>query len=415
MNRRTPILAALIFALWPLVARAAVVRTEPLYPAPAAPWSGAIGGALSLGTGASPLSLPLVSLASPALAPNGGFAPVVAQLEGSLSLTPAAFAALPLEQRRTALELAVEAAQGDLTQKAAELTTRARALSSPDKALDKEGRAELYQVVARLDEMRTRYGPLLQAGERSAVSDSYGRAAARAWAIRNALLNRSMKDAGAALNGAGRDQPAAPAAAAPAALPAPGKTARDLAAAMRNNAVGWKLRDLDHLLIGYGFTLDQGGKHRKYEFPGMKPEIVPRHTEVDPNYIKSALTAIARIESLRTGAPASRADAPASIDLEQLAVLLADEPKGPAAAAAPAPEAPSKRIAPAPRPAKPPARAPAPGADKPAAPADPARLLPATPRPPAEPKPEPPSASAPEPSDAFSRVLGRLKSILSPR
>jgi hypothetical protein len=394
-------LAALLLALWPAAARAAVVGAAPLYPAVSAPWSGAIAGALQTSPGAVPLAPGLTPLTSPALPPGAGYAPVVAQLESALKLTPAAFAALPAPQRQTALELAVEAAQADLGQKTWELAARAKALSAPDKALDKDGRAELYRVVAQLDELRTRYGPLLSAEETAAATDAYGRASARAWDIRNALLRRDMKDVGAALAGAGRDEPAPVQVA-----PEPGRAARELADAMRNNAVGWKLRDLDHLLIGYGYTLDQGGKHRKYEFPGMKPQIVPRHTEVDPNYVKSALEAIDRLASRRAPAPDGAAPAgaapPARIDLADLAVLLAEPAKKPAAVPARKPA-----VAPARKPAA------AKAAVPPRAPAA-VKLAPAEPRVQPRAEPVPPSPAAPAPG-ALERLRAWLKNSFTPR
>jgi hypothetical protein len=414
MSRTALLLAALLVALAPAVPRAAAVRTAPLYPAMAAPWSGAIGGALRTAGGALPLTPILLPLASPALTPDTGYAPIAAQLQDALKLTPTAFAALPAAEQRASLELAVEAAHEDLTQKVYELAGKAEALSSPDKALDKDGRAELYRVVAQLDEMRTRYGPLLTPEETASVSDSFGRAAGRAMEIRAALLGKSMKDMGAALAGAGRDAPAAAASAPVPALPPASSGARALAESMRNNAVGWKLKDLDHLLKGYGFTLKEGGSHRKYEYPGLKPEIVPRHTEVYPNYIRSALAAIDRIESRRApaAAPAAeRAAAPASIDLDELAVLLTDGKKPApkreqALPAGPKPAAP--RSAAPKTAAAPPVSAPAPApAPAPVA----ARLQPAAPRPEPEAKAEPPAPEAPAPS-GLDRVRAWLKGRL---
>lgn len=404
MSRRTPILAALLLALWPVGLRAAAVRSAPLYPAAAAPWSAAIGGALQMSPGASPLAPALMPLTAPALIPGSGYAPVVAQLESALKLTPAAFAALPEDERRVTLELAVEAAQSDLTQKVYELAAQAKSLSAPDKGLDKGGRAELYRVVAQLDELRTRYGPLMTPQEVETVSDSYGRAAGRAWSIRAALLGQNAKALGAALAGAGRDSPAAVAAAP---MPPASGGARALADDMRNNAVGWRLNDLDRLLIGYGFTLNQGGKHRKYEYPGLKPEIVPRHTAVDPNYIKSALAAIDVIEArrARASAPApsaaERAAPPAQINLDDLAILLAEEPKKPEHAPAKAAPAPATKGTPV---------AAAPSRTL----ADAARLQPAAPRPEPEAKPEPPAPEPPAPG-AFQRVKGWLRNPFGPR
>jgi hypothetical protein len=391
--------AALLLALAPR-AFPAVVGVEPLYPAVAAPWSGAIGGALNVSAGAPALSPSLAPLSSAGLAPGAGYAPVVAQLEGALKLSPAAFAALAPAEKHAALELAVEAAQSDLTQKTYELSSRARALSAPDKPLDKSGRAELYRVVAQLDEMRTRYGPLLSEQESASVANAYASAAGRAWEIRNNLMGARMREMGAALTG-----PAFEAAAAPAAvLPAPATSGtRALADDMRRNPVGWKLKDLDRLLKGYGFTLDEGGKHRKYEFPGMKPEIVPRHNEVDPNYIRSALAAADRIDALRVApaAPVERAAAPAQIDLADLAVLLSEEAKKPAAK--PAPRAAPVKTAAAPV---------APSAPR-NVPPEAVKLVPAQPRAAEEARPEPPAVATVAEEEAPARgATARLKDWL---
>ena len=322
------------------------------------------------------------------------------QLESALKLTPSAFAALPATEKRAALELAMEAAQSDLTQKTYELSARAQTLSAPDRPLDKNGRAELYRVVAQLQEMRTRYAPLLSSDENESVSSAYASASGRAWEIRNALLGRTMKEMGAALTGPTREAGSLPAAV----LPAPATSGtRALADDMRHNAVGWKLKDLDRLLKGYGFTLDEGGKHRKYEFPGMKPEIVPRHTEVDPNYIRSALAAADRIDALRARprTPVEAAVAPAQIDLADLAVLLSEEKKP-----NPKPAAPVQRVAAV--------------ASRRGDPAELAKLRPAQPLV-VEAKPEPPPVAsvAPEttqpdlPRSPASRVKEWLKRTLS--
>ncbi len=409
MNRRAWIFALALLALMPLSPKAALARAEPLYRAPASPWIGAISGALNLEQDASPLPPSLTLLASPALT-SASFAPLVAQLQRQLKLTPGAFLALPLEERRINLELAVEAARGELTQTAAQLTAQAHALSSPDKALDKEGRAELYRVVVQLDELR-RYGALLHHGELEVVAASYERASLRAWAIRNALLG--LDDAAAALNEAG-DQAAVslverqklllsrP-------LPAVSRGTLDLADAMRHNVVGWKLRDLENLLVGYGFKLDtRDSKHRKYEFEfsGVKSQVVPHSRDVDPQYIRSALAAISKIEILRAQRAQAAdvpvpAPAPAQINLDELAVLLADKPQKPATKA--------KKTT-----AAPPAAA-APVETESNATANPARLKPAAPR---DPKPKiepPPTAEMEQPRSRLQSIWGRIVGPSKPK
>ena len=417
MNRRALIFALALLALRPSSPSAALSRAEPLYRTPASPWIGAISGALNVERDASPLTPSLTLLASPALT-SASFAPVVAQLQRQLKLTPGSFLALPLEERRINLELAVEAAQGELAQTAAQLTAQAHALSSPDKALDKESRAELYRVVVQLDEMR-RYGSFLHHGELDVVAAAYERASSRAWAVRNALLGLDAAglDAAAALNEAGRGQPAAVSAAATP-LPEVSRGTLDLADAMRHNVVGWKLRDLERLLIGYGFKLDtRDSKHRKYELElsGIPSQIVPHNRDVDPQYIRSALAAINQIETLRAqrtqaaDVPVS-APAPAQINLDDLAVLLADAPKksGTKAKTAPAPRPAKREAAPAP-----PAAA---ATTEPDAAAGPARLKPAAPRAP-QPKDEPPPAAGPE-QPARSRlqsIWGRIAGPSKPK
>ncbi|MBI3564158.1 MAG: hypothetical protein HY079_03065 [Elusimicrobia bacterium] len=390
MSRRTPLLAACLLALWPRAVCAAVARSAPLYSAPGEAWSGAVGGALSGGAGAAALAPALAPLAAPGLSP-AGYAPVVAQLQGALALTPQAFAALPLHERRSALELALEEAQSDLRVKAFALVERANAIAAPDKSLDKEGRAELYRVVAQLQELERDYGPLVPEDSRGLVADARGRAAARAVEVRDELLGRRAKALAAALAGAGRDEPSA-AAAARAALPRPSNGAVHLAAEMRNHVKGWKLRDLDSLLVGYGFVLKEGSNHRKYEFPGMKPQIVPRHkdAEISAAYIADALEAIDEIERRRAGTPA---DAPAPpplaatdgpgrwVDLTSLSVLLGEESKSKPKAR------PETEAAPRPVEARP---------QKPKK----AALAPATPRPAPAPKAEPPAPAPKTPPAA---------------
>lgn len=402
--RRIPLLAALLFALSTATALAAAVHTGPLYPAAPAAWTGAIGAAMTAPAGSAVLPHSLMPLSAPGLEAGGRFAPVVAQLEGALNITPAAFAALPVAQRQAALEMAVEAAQVELTQKAYELSNQAKALSAPDRALDKEGRAELYRVVSQLDEMSRRYGPLLGESERESVSLAYGQAARRAWDIRNGLLGVKLKDMGAALAGAGRDMPAA--------LPAGTPHAVKLLERMRATKSGWGADDMDALLTGFGFERREGGKHIVYvhpEFPELR-QTVSRQRDLPPGYAQSAIKSIEKLGRLSAGAaPASaaaHAALPADFKLDDLAVLAAQEEQPEPAAAPPPVEKPVRAAAPTtaekPRPA---AAAPAHRTVR-----DLAKLSPAQPRAEPEPKAEPPleAPEAPEPG-LLSRMFGWLK------
>lgn len=396
---RTHALAALLVSLAAATAPAAAVRTGPLYPEAPAAWAGAIGAAVTATAGAAVLSVSLMPLSAPGPEASGRFAPVVAQLEGSLNISPADFAALPVEQRRTALEMAVEAAQVELTQKAYELSSQAEALSSPDKTLDKEGRAELHRVVSQLAEMRARYGPFLGESERESISAAYGRAASRAWKIRNGLLGERIKDLGSALSGAGRDEPAAPPDASPHAV--------KLLERMRLTKYGWGADDMDALLTGFGFERREGGKHIVYahpEFPELR-QTVSRQRNLPPGYAQSTVKIIEHLSRQRAGADASVSggdisELPADFKLDDLAVLAADKPDPIAAAPPPAPP-----VRAAPRAAAKPEPAPERLTTR-----DLARLAPSEPRaepePKAEPPPEAPQATRP---GWVARLFGWIK------
>ena len=301
--RRILLLSALL-ALPLADARAAAARSGALYPAASAAWTGAIGSGLTTPDGAA---IPL--------------APVIAQLETGLKIDHDAYANLPAHERKAALELAVDAAQAELTQKAYELSSQARALAAPDRTLDKEGRAELYHVVAQLDEMRANYGPLVGESEREAVASAYGQAAARAWHIRNELLGR-VEGMGAALSGAGRDEPAA------APPPQGSHHAVKLLARMRATKFGWGVDDIDALLTGFGFERRNGGKHRVYVHPEYRQlrRTVKHQRDLPPAAVQDAVDVILELGRLRDAAAAPRAaaapeDLPADFKLDDLAVL----------------------------------------------------------------------------------------------
>lgn len=304
-------------------ARAATVHTDPLYPTAPTAWTGAISAAMTVPAGSAALPHSLMPLSAPAIEAGGRLAPVVAQLQGTLGLSPAAFAALPAKQRQAALELAVDAAQVELTQQAYELSAQARTLSSQDRILDKDGRAELYRIVSRLDEMGARYGQFLGESERESISAAFGQAARRAWKIRSDLLGVKMKEMGAALSKADRDIPGP--------LPEGSLSAVKLLQRMRSTKSGWGAEDMDALLTGFGFERREGGKHIVYvhpEFPQLR-ETVSRQRDLPPGYAQSAIKSIEQLGRLRA-AEASRpgtghAALPVDFKLEDLAVLAAHE------------------------------------------------------------------------------------------
>ena len=333
--------AALFLALCPLSPRAGGMSSGPLFAAPSCFWNKAIGVTVAVEPEDAPLSPSLVPLTSPELAATGGYGPVVFHLESQLKLTPEAFAALPVAERWAALELALAETHEDLALKMADLLMRANVVSSSDKPLDKEGRAELYRVVVHLDEMRTRYAPLLHNGELDVISHAYDRAFARALAISDAL--RNLPEAA---------WQSVEAAAAPAFVPAPvSRHARKVFASLstkRYGAIDISQDALEHLLLGYGFVISrnsqgvESGGHRKYVYPAsewIRPLVVPRgDTHVHMAYVKSVLAAIGRIELLLKPVAAQPDDARPSaspqIDLDRLSVLRAPEdPKVPLAEA----------------------------------------------------------------------------------
>jgi hypothetical protein len=392
-----------------LIAVPALVRAQTrgfnapeMYPAASHAWAALIGDALARPVVGQPLTPALSALAAPGLERATAFAPVAVHLEASLGIAPAAFAALPASEQRAALDLAADAARAELQQKSIELDAQSRALASPERTLDKDGRAELFGVVASLQEMRARYGPLLDDADKARVEDSYGRALLRAVRVRDALIGGRADALGGALGAEGREDsaPAAAPAADPALLPA-GPRARKLYAQMSESTAGWGADDVDALLTGYGFVR-RDGKHRNYshpDFPSLH-DSYSHQRQLKDVYIKSALSLVRELARLRAqaAAPAAvRASAPdlTRVRLEDLAVLLPPEkPAAPkpvrAARPAPAPVAVAAAAAAA--------RSNAAARETTARAPD--RLAPATARPVAPKKEEPPAPAAPAPAAA---------------
>jgi hypothetical protein len=430
------------------VAAAEFVVPE-IYPAATAAWTTAIGGALAHTAGAPALSPSLAPLSAPGLiAPAHLLAPVVAQLSGPLAITPSAFAALPLEEQRAALDLATDGAREALQQKTYELDALSRSLSAPDRDMDRDARVALFGVVAQLQEMHGRYGPLLDETEKGVVEEAYGRALVRAVQVRNALMGRSLQQTAAELTAlrAGHDESGAAANAAapdPTKLPGVSPKAAKLYSDMTDTTAGWSADDVDAMLTGYGFVR-RDSKHRNYrhpDFPDMA-DSVPHQRVLKDVYVKSATRLVRelarrRAQSAAPAAPETTAAAPAvaraalaRVSLLDFRALLADprpaEPEADAAApapgetaAAPAEAARAPALAPA-------ARAPAAlvaSAVRDAPPAAPeeaarpaSRLAPAAPATAPEPvKAEPPAPAAAEPSRPASWAPRWLKNLLGMR
>jgi hypothetical protein len=400
----------LLAAALAVSARAGVVGPASVYVPPSGAWAGPLGAAFAdpALSGLLPLSLTSPSLSSPeALRAT---APLVQQLARGLNLTPQKFAAMPIVERKAAIELASESARDELRVKVYELVDHARALSAPGKALDREARAELYGTVARLMEVRDHYGAWLDESELAVVEDGYKIASTRAWDIRNALIG----DAGAPLGAKAE----APAVARPAYKLEPSQTARQLREAMEGTKSGWGQGDFDTLYTGYGFVLRQGGKHRFYSHPVFPQlhETVSRQNDLPPGYAQSALKLIAELERL-TAPPKAAAPIvtgpPATLKLADLAVLLSP----PAVKIAPPKKPVVEKALPRGPPALPIVTARVAEKTNPEAPSVPAinpTLSPATPRI-VEAKPEPPPAkTSPNlPSGLIERikiVWGKLKS-----
>lgn len=313
--------------------RAAVVAgPEPVFPAAAGSWAGPLAFAFHDPAAASFLPAGMTALSlQPALMPRET-APLVAQLSIGLGLTPQAFAKLAPADRISALQMASDEAKEQVRTKVYELADRARTLSAPGKALDKHERAELYEVVAQLMEVRDHYGSWIEdPAVNDQVNESFSLASARAWEVRAALVDDTVGGSGA---------PAFAAAAAAASAPAfklnPTSTARTLREQMKATKSGWGQNDFDTLYTGYGFVLRQGGKHRFYYHPTFPQlhETVSRQNDLPPGYAQSALKLISQLEELaapkavESGAPTT--GPPANLTLADISVLLSPPAAKPA-------------------------------------------------------------------------------------
>lgn len=315
-------------------ARAGVVGPAPVYAPAGGAWAGPLGVAFADPSLSAllPPSLTTLSL-SPTLMPRET-APLVTQLSHALSLTPKQFAQLPVLQKKAALELAVDEVKDDLRARIYLLADRARALSAPGKSLDREGRAELYGVVANLMEIRDHYRDWLatpgageEPAELAALDESFKLASTAAWKTRAALIG----EAGA---------PLGEAAAAPAPVSGyklvPGQAAKAIREQMQASKSGWGQDDFDTLYTGYGFELRQGGKHRFYSHPAFPQlhETVSRQNDLPPGYAQSALKLIAELERLsapKTQAAGKSDGPPATLNLADLSVLLSPPSEKPVA------------------------------------------------------------------------------------
>jgi len=330
----------LLAAALAVTARAGVVvaPSGSVFQPPAGAWSGPLGLAFadpSLSSFLPPglsLAPSLAGAPAPVLSPEAlrSAAPLVQSLAKSLAITPAALNAMDAATRKAAVEMAVEEARENVRQKAYELAETARALSKPDRVMDKETRAALYAAVSSLMEMRDFYGPWLDEGGQEAVEGGYAQVSARAWQVRTALLEP----------GAGGVAPRTPARTAAPAGPRfildPGATAIKLREDMKNNKSGWGQSDLDTLYRGYGFELREGGKHRMYAHPAFPQlhESVSRQNDLPPGYAQSALKLITELERLiaeRTTVAAPAATGPpATLTLADLSILLSQPKEKPA-------------------------------------------------------------------------------------
>lgn len=320
-----PLLLAVVLAV---SARAGVVAPSgPVFAPPAGAWAGPLGVAFT-NPAISPFLPP--GLGAPSLTSPEALraaAPLVQSLAQALSVTPQAFAAMTPIEQKGAIELAVEDAREAVRLKAYELSETARALSRPDRAMDKEGRAQLYAAVSQLMEMREHYGPWLDADTHAAVDEGYAAVSAKAWEVRTLLLQR---DAAPVVERSAK--PVAALLVKPAYILAPSGSAEKLRTDMENNKSGWGQGDLDSLYTGYGFVLRQGGKHRFYSHPAFPQlhESVSRQNDLPPGYAQSALRLIRELEHLTAAqhmtAAAPATGPPATLTLADLSILLS-QPK----------------------------------------------------------------------------------------
>lgn len=310
--------AACLLAALALSGAAPVRAPASLYPPAAGAWTGPLGAVLRSSSLSAAPARELAALALDTPAGLRACAPLVAQLQTGLGLSPAAFAALPEPERRAAVELAAEAAVEDLRAKVYALGEQARAFSHRE-SLDREARAELYGLVARLSETRDHYRAFLEDGERAEVETAYAASAGKAWAVRRALLHEDAPR---------RDDALAARASAPAPVK-PSASAEAQREHMRRSKNGWGQEHLRTLYLGYGFEEREGAKHHFYTHP-LFPRLhaaVSRQSELPPGYTQKALKLLDELDALSAPSLAQRPAAPADgpppdLSLEQLAVLL---------------------------------------------------------------------------------------------
>lgn len=73
--------------------------------------------------------------------------------------------------------------------------------------------------------------------------------------------------------------------------------AEKLLEGMRRSSANWKRRDLETLLIAYGFELRHGGNHDTFkhvEYPELRI-VLPRHGKIKNVYIKKAVKLIDKL------------------------------------------------------------------------------------------------------------------------
>ncbi|MBI5247653.1 MAG: hypothetical protein HY923_10760 [Elusimicrobia bacterium] len=319
-------------------ARAGVVApvATTVYAPPGGSWGAPLGVVFTdpAITPLLPASLGSLSLAAPGAAPTPEMlrkaAPLVHSLTEVLSIKPEALAKMDPATRKNAVELAVEDAKESVRAKAYELSEKARQLSQPGRAMDRATRAELYHTTAMLMEMKEFYGDWLDSDGLAVVDEGYKTISARAWEVRNFLLERDTPAAGPVSTKRPGSVP--PSAAAPKAyVMDPAGTAVALRTDMQNNKSGWGQDDLHTLYVGYGFVLREGGKHRFYYHPAF-PQLtqsVSRQNDLPPGYAQSALKLITELERLvaaqKAAVVAPTTGPPATLTLADLSILMPQE------------------------------------------------------------------------------------------
>lgn len=187
------------------------------------------------------------------------------------------------------------------------LTARQQALAAVDN-LAVVSKAEYLAfsrlLLGRLEEINRSYGPYLTRDDirasqhaetrlSAAVEDAARRAQAR--------LMQGGKATAHALGGRGAVDPSV------AALYAPRNAAVELFMRATRKKVGWRPHDLESLLVGFGFVLDQRTKHAFYRHP-LLPDSedrigVPGHAGDLPNgYVTQAMALIRKLYA-RLGLP----------------------------------------------------------------------------------------------------------------